>query len=152
MKSTTAALFLSILSMLALLVNVVLHASSVLLLKDETDPKLVQSRTLLLGTAIIEAVFVVFLFVMIIYIFRNSVANVWSYLLLFLSGSTIFASGVISALVASQLQCSVANQAVKEAWQYTASGAASGIIATVLLLVIQGFASKGSNCAAPAQK
>ena len=136
MKSTTVALFLSIICMIALIGNAILHVTGVMLLNDLQDPQLQQARKLLLGIALAESLLVMCLFIMIIYISRNSDTTILSYLLLFLSICTIFASGVISAIVASQLQCLKTTLEITQTWQYATGAAVSGILSTVMLLLI----------------
>jgi len=151
MKNTTIALLQSILAFIIIIVNtglyftVWLNLNKVnLTVNNEQTENVQKSKNLILISAILHIVFAVIIAIVTVSIVYNKQKleehmNILIYLALFLSCILMLASGIVGAIVATNLQCYKTDENIKKAWENASYTAVYGILGVILILLVQAF-------------
>lgn len=146
MNNFSVNLIQIILILMITLINICLQAYALYTIKsidnDQVNLKKVH-ETLLLSLIIQFISFVVMIFMIVFIVYykdsTKSFISLLTYIGIFITSTIMFFGGAINAFVANKLQCYRADKNINIVWQMSTINAISGILGTMLVLIIQAF-------------
>jgi len=149
MKNTSISIIQAIIVVIITLLNASFQLYSLVQLNKVhgLNSEVQEAKHLLLNVIITQYIIAIFmaLVAFLVFAYRHKLGsntkfvNLIVYLGLIFATITMFSGGVIGAIVASKLQCLKADPHVENAWRYTSVSAITGIVGTILVLLVQGF-------------
>ena len=146
MKHSTIALIQAIFALLIILVNVSLQANALMALNASKSnvTNVHDAKNILLASIITQfiAATVLIVLAILIVMYRKELEthmDKFFYAALVTSSFIMFTGGVLSAIVATHLQCLKDDPNIKKAWNSATISATIGILATLLMLMIHSF-------------